>query len=198
MSRKDLVNVCFISLKCVWKPEPNVSKPNKHKGNFHTISVWLQFNDILVQSSNRSARIMSIFQGIQNSKISENSDNKTGDYSSFKITKIYFQKKSSGNFFGQKMESTLPKYVPSISQLLIIPCIGHSKSHFLPMVLNGKKCWFVSLWVLFVLQFISDYVFIKGEGVSLPTSVGSISIQCIVDEICLTVLTTWRLIRKDP
>ena len=44
---------------------------------------------------------MLIFQETQNSKISENSDNNTGDYSSFKITKIYFQKKSSCNFFGQ-------------------------------------------------------------------------------------------------
>ena len=42
---------------------------------------------ILVQSSNRSARITSIFQKTQNSTKSENSDNKTGAYSSFKITK---------------------------------------------------------------------------------------------------------------
>ena len=40
-SQKDLVNVCFTSIKCVWKPEPKISKTNKHKGNFHTISVWL-------------------------------------------------------------------------------------------------------------------------------------------------------------
>ena len=44
MSQKDLVNICFISLKCVWKPEPKVSKPNKHIGK--PIRVWLQFNDI--------------------------------------------------------------------------------------------------------------------------------------------------------
>ena len=25
--QKDLVNLCFISIKCVWKPEPKVSKP---------------------------------------------------------------------------------------------------------------------------------------------------------------------------
>ena len=37
------------------------------------------------------------------------------------------------------MERTLPKYAPSILALLIIPCIGHSKSHFLPLVLNGNK-----------------------------------------------------------
>ena len=49
-----------------------------------------------------------------------------------------------------------------------------------------------------MLRFISDNVFIKGEGVSHPTSVSSISIQCMVDEIRLTVLTTWKLIRKDP
>ena len=82
---------------------------------------------------------MSIFQETQNSKKSENSDNKTADYSSIKITKIYFQKKSFSNLFGQKMESTPPQYAPSISQLLIIPCIGHSKSYFLPLVLNGKQ-----------------------------------------------------------
>ena len=42
--------------------------------------------------SNRSARMMSIFQGIQNcKKKSEKNDNKTGDYSSFKITKKYFR-----------------------------------------------------------------------------------------------------------
>ena len=44
--QKDLVNVCFISIKCLWKPEPKLSKINKHKGNFHTISVWLQFHGI--------------------------------------------------------------------------------------------------------------------------------------------------------
>ena len=40
-SQKDLVNVCFTSIKGVWKPEPKISKTNKHKGNFHTISVGL-------------------------------------------------------------------------------------------------------------------------------------------------------------
>ena len=44
--QKGLVNVCFISIKCVWKPEPQVSKINKHEGNFPTVSVWLQFHDI--------------------------------------------------------------------------------------------------------------------------------------------------------
>ena len=99
----------------------------------------MRFIYTLAQSVNWSARIMSIFQETWNGKKSENSDNKTGDYSSFKITEIYFQKKSLCNFFGKKMESTLPKYAPSISQLLIIPCIGYSKPHFLPLVLNGKK-----------------------------------------------------------
>ena len=36
------------------------------------------------------------------------------------LLKRFFQKKSLCNFFGQKMESTLPKYAPSISQLLKI------------------------------------------------------------------------------
>ena len=53
---------------------------------------------------------MSIFQETQKCKKSENSDNKTGDHSSFKITKIYFQKKLLCIFFfGQNMESTLSK-----------------------------------------------------------------------------------------
>ena len=56
------------------------------KTHFFTISMWQSC--ILVQSSNRSARIMSIFQ----EKKTENSDSKIGDYSSFKFTKIYFQK----------------------------------------------------------------------------------------------------------
>ena len=55
------------------------------------------------------------------------------------------------------MESTLPKYAPSISQLLFIPCIGHSRSHFLPLVLNRKQCWFAIVWVPFVLRL--DYSF---------------------------------------
>ena len=98
-------------------------------------------SNILVQSSDRSSRIMSIFQETQNSKQSENSDNKTGVYSSFKFIKMFFRKKSHYViFFGQKLERTLPKYAPSFSQLLIIPCIGHSRSHFLPLVLKGKKC----------------------------------------------------------
>ena len=53
---------------------------------------------------------------------------------------FFFQKKSLCILFWSKMESTLLKYAPSISQLLIIPCIGHSRSHFLPLDLNGKKC----------------------------------------------------------
>ena len=141
---------------------------------------------MLVQSSNRSARIMSIFQETQNSKVSENSDNKTGDYSSFKITKIYFQKKSSQN-------TCLQFHNCWLSRVLDIQ--NHTFFHWFWM---EKKCWFVSLWVLFVLRFINDNVFIKGLGVSLPTSVSSISIQCMVDEIRLTVLTTWKLIRRDP
>ena len=44
-----------------------------------------------------------------------------------------------------------------------------------------KKCWFFSLWVLFALRFISETFFIKWYGVWLPTSVNSISIQCMVD-----------------
>ena len=39
---------------------------------------------------------------------------------------------------------------------------------------------------------------IKRYGVWLPTSVNSISIQCMVDKIRHTVLTTWKFLRKDP
>ena len=93
--------------------------------------------------SNRSARMVSIFQGIQNCKknlkrtiikqvIIPLSKKK-------KKKKKKNQRKSLCNLFGRKMESTLPNYAPSILPLLIIPCIGHSKSHFLTLVLNGKK-----------------------------------------------------------
>ena len=93
-------------------------------------------------------------------KKSENSDNKTGDYSSFKIAKIYM---SLCNLFGQKMESTLPKYAPSIYTTVDYPVYWTFK-----IILSSiGKCWFASLWVLFVLRFISDNVFIKGKGVSL-------------------------------
>ena len=51
---------------------------------------------------------------------------------------FFIQTKSLCIFLVKKMESTLPKYAPSISQLLIIPCIGHSRSHFLPLVLKEK------------------------------------------------------------
>ena len=58
-----------------------------------------------------------------------------------KLLKFIFRKSHYVTFLvKKKMESTLPKYAPSISQLLIISCIGYSKSHFLPLVLNGKKC----------------------------------------------------------
>ena len=96
--------------------------------------VWFKYT-----GSNRSARMMSIFQGTQ--KTSEKSDIKQVTVIiplSKQLKKI--QKKSLCNLFGQKMESTLPNNAPSILPLSIIPCIGHSKSDFLTLVLNGKKC----------------------------------------------------------
>ena len=108
------------------------------------------------------------FRKHKNSKISENSDNKTGDYSSFKFTKMFFQKKSLCIFLVKKMESTLPKYAPSISQLLIIRCIGHSRSHFLPLVLNGKKHWF-AISEFFLCCDLSVIMFSsKGKGFRFP------------------------------
>ena len=70
---------------------------------------------------------------------------------------FFFQKKSLCFFLVKKWKASYPN-----TRLLIISCIGHSRSHFLPLDLNGKKCWFASLWVLFVLRFISDNVFVKG------------------------------------
>ena len=63
----------------------------------------------------------SIFQETWNIKKMEKNEFKTGDYSSFKINKIYFQKKSLCYFFGQRLESTLPKYVPSILSAIDYP-----------------------------------------------------------------------------
>ena len=63
----------------------------------------------------------SIFQETWNIKKIEENEFKTGDYSSFKITKIYFQKKSLCYFFGQRLEGTLPKYAPSISSAIDYP-----------------------------------------------------------------------------
>ena len=65
--------------------------------------------------------------------------------------------------FGKKMERTLPKYAPSILPLLIIPCIGHSKSHFLPLVLNGKRSVDVLVSEFFCTAIYQWYFFIKGS-----------------------------------
>ena len=97
---------------------------------------------ILVQSSNRSARIMSIFRKhkiVQNLKIA--TVKQVISHLS-KLLKFIFRK-SHYVLFGQKMESTLPKYPPSVWPLLIIPCIGHSESHFLPFGFEWN--WFVRL-----------------------------------------------------
>ena len=48
---------------------------------------------ILAKGSNRSVRMESIFQETWNIKKIEKNEFKIGDYSSFKISKIYFQKK---------------------------------------------------------------------------------------------------------
>ena len=103
---------------------------------------------ILVQSSNRSAKQGRFFR---KHKIVKNLKTATIKqviiHLSNLLKRFFFFRKSHYVFFfffffffGQKMESNLPKYAPSISQLVIIPCIGHSRSYFLPLVLNGKKC----------------------------------------------------------
>ena len=63
----------------------------------------------------------SIFQETWNIKKIEQNEFKTGDYSSFEITKLYFQKKSWCYFFGQRLEGTLPKYTPSILSAIDYP-----------------------------------------------------------------------------
>ena len=64
-----------------------------------------------------------IFQETWNTKKIEKNEFKIGDYSSFKITKIYFQKKSLCYFFGQRLEGTLPKYAPSIFKCYLLPSV---------------------------------------------------------------------------
>ena len=63
----------------------------------------------------------SVFQETWNIKKIEKNEFKTRDYSSFKITKIYFQKKSLCCFFGQRLECTLPKFAPSILSAIDYP-----------------------------------------------------------------------------
>ena len=76
----------------------------------------------------------SIFQETWNIKKIEKNELKTGDYSSFKITKIYFQKKSLCYFFGQRLQGTLPKYAPTILSAIDYPVYWALKSYFLPLV----------------------------------------------------------------
>ena len=61
------------------------------------------------------------FQETWNIKKIEKNQFKTGDYSSFKITKIYFQKKSLCYFLGQRLEGTLPKYALSVLNAIDYP-----------------------------------------------------------------------------
>ena len=63
----------------------------------------------------------SSFQETWHVKKIEKNEFKTGDYSSFKITKNYFQKKSLCYFFGQRLEGTLPKYAPSVLSAINYP-----------------------------------------------------------------------------
>ena len=49
-------------------------------------------DSIVAQSSNRSFRMELIFQETWNIKKNEKNERKTGDYSSFKITKFIFRK----------------------------------------------------------------------------------------------------------
>ena len=108
------------------------------------------------------------FRKHKNSKISENSNNKTGDYSSFKFTKMFFQKKSLCIFLVQKMESTLPRYEYP-TQICAFnfttfdyPVYWTFKITLSSIGFEWKKALICYLWVLFVLRFISDNVFIKG------------------------------------
>ena len=69
----------------------------------------------------------------------EKNEFKTGDYSAFKITKIYFQKKSFCYFFGQQLEGTLPKYAPSILSAIDYPVYWTFIIILSPLVFNGEK-----------------------------------------------------------
>ena len=63
-----------------------------------------------------------IFQETWNIKKIEKNEFKTGDYSSFKITKIYFQKNLSCYFFGQRYPTKI--------------CAFKFKRYWLPSVLD--------------------------------------------------------------
>ena len=94
---------------------------------FFLFNQWLSIRSfgrretILAQSSNRLVRMESIFQETWNIKKIEKNEFKTGDYSAFRITKIYFQKKSLCYFFSQWLEGTLPEYAPSILSAIDYP-----------------------------------------------------------------------------
>ena len=95
------------------------------------------------------------------------------------LLKCFFKKRQYVFIFGQKIESTLPKSRLQFHNL-IIPFIGHSRSHFLPLDLNGKS---VDLLVseFFLCRDLSVIMFsLKGKEFRFPP-VCSISIQCMVD-----------------
>ena len=69
----------------------------------------------------------------------EKNEFKTGDYSSFKISKIYFQKTSLCYFFGQRLEGTLPKYAPSTLSAIDYPVYWTFIIILSSIVFNGEK-----------------------------------------------------------
>ena len=85
-----------------------------------TWSAWQQFHIYLSKVLTDQPGRCQIFRKYKIVKHLKKSDNKTDDYSSFKITKIYLQKKSLYNCFAQNIERTLSKHAPSILPLLII------------------------------------------------------------------------------
>ena len=102
----------------------------------------------------------SIFQETWNIKKIEKDEFKTDDYSSFKISKIYFQKKSLCYFFGQRLEGILPKYGPSILSaidyplywtfIIILSSIVFNRVKVLMFLIVRSYCAVICQWDFFV------------------------------------------------
>ena len=80
-----------------------------------------------------------IFQETWNIKKIEKNEFIAGDYSSFKITKIYFQKKLLCYLFGQRLDGTLPKYAPSNLSAIDYPVYWTFLIILSSIVFNGEK-----------------------------------------------------------
>ena len=89
-----------------------------HSGYYeHLYNTYVYWPKVLTDQSGWNR----FFQETWNIKKIEKNEFQPGDYSPFKTTKIYFQKKSLCYFFGQRLEGTLAKYAPSILSAIDYP-----------------------------------------------------------------------------